>query len=154
MVGLADRGPLIGFQEVVIGALPISGVGTSTPGFVGQAPKNGAFSKTVRLVTSRDQFINDFDLVSDREQAEAYRADDLAVIQSGLPKFIAEEANTNLAGNRRIFQTTKVPFTSTLPRVRLTLPGVPWNPSETVAPAGSRSGRCCRLRGVRRICRS
>ena len=54
---------------------------------------------------------NDFDLVSDRAQAEAYRADDLVVIRSGLPKFIPEEANTDLAGRRRIFQTTKVPFT-------------------------------------------
>jgi phage tail sheath protein FI len=52
--------PGVKIQEVVLGALPISGVGTSTPGFVGQAPKTGAFSKTVRLVTSSDQFINDY----------------------------------------------------------------------------------------------
>ncbi len=54
---------------------------------------------------------NDFDLVADRAQAEAYRADDLAVIQSGIAKFIPEEPNTDLAGHKRIFQTIKVPFT-------------------------------------------
>jgi PAS domain S-box-containing protein len=53
---------------------------------------------------------NDFDLVADRAQAAAYRADDLAVIQSGVAKFIAEEPNTDLTGRTRIFQTTKVPF--------------------------------------------
>ena len=53
----------------------------------------------------------DFDLVSEKAQAEAYRADDLAVIQSGVPKFIPEEPNTNLAGHTRFLQTTKIPFT-------------------------------------------
>ena len=53
----------------------------------------------------------DFDIVSDTAQAEAYRADDLAVIESGKAKFIPEEANTNRAGDTRFFQTTKIPFT-------------------------------------------
>jgi phage tail sheath protein FI len=52
--------PGVKIQEVQLGAPPIAGVGTSTPGFVGQTPKNGAFSKVVRLVTSPDQFINDY----------------------------------------------------------------------------------------------
>jgi PAS domain S-box-containing protein len=52
----------------------------------------------------------DFDLVSDKAQAEAYRADDLAVIQSGTAKLIPEEPNTDLAGRTRFFQTIKVPF--------------------------------------------
>ncbi len=53
----------------------------------------------------------DFDMVSDTAQAEAYRADDLAVIKSGKAKFIPEEPNTNRAGETRFFQTTKIPFT-------------------------------------------
>jgi PAS domain S-box-containing protein len=53
----------------------------------------------------------DFDLVSDKTQAEAYQADDRAVIESGVPKFIAEEPNTDLAGWTRFLQTTKIPFT-------------------------------------------
>ncbi|MEO6785328.1 MAG: PAS domain-containing protein [Chthoniobacteraceae bacterium] len=53
----------------------------------------------------------DFDMVSDKAEAEAYRADDWAVIQSGKAKFIPEETNTNWAGRTRIFQTTKIPFT-------------------------------------------
>ena len=53
----------------------------------------------------------DFDLVSDQAQAEAYRADDRAVIESGTMKFIPEEPNTDLLGHTRFLQTTKVPFT-------------------------------------------
>jgi PAS domain S-box-containing protein len=54
---------------------------------------------------------DDFDLVTDRAQAEAYRADDRAVIQSGQKRVISEERRTDLAGRTRILQTTKVPFT-------------------------------------------
>jgi PAS domain S-box-containing protein len=53
----------------------------------------------------------DFDLVADRAQAEAYRADDRAVIQSGGRMVIAEEARTDLVGRTRYLQTIKVPFT-------------------------------------------
>ena len=53
----------------------------------------------------------DFDLVSDRAQAEAYMAGDRAVIESGVAKFIAEEPNTDLSGRTRFLQTTKIPFT-------------------------------------------
>jgi PAS domain S-box-containing protein len=53
----------------------------------------------------------DFELVADRAEAEAYRADDLAVIQSGQKKVIAEESRTDLSGRTRILQTIKVPFT-------------------------------------------
>ncbi|HYR57515.1 MAG TPA: PAS domain S-box protein, partial [Chthoniobacteraceae bacterium] len=55
---------------------------------------------------------DDFDLVSDKAQARAYRADDLAVIESGAAKFIPEEANTDWSGRTRILQTTKIPFTA------------------------------------------
>ena len=53
----------------------------------------------------------DFDLVSEKAQAEAYRADDRAVIESGTAKFIPEEPNTDLSGHTRFLQTTKMPFT-------------------------------------------
>ena len=54
---------------------------------------------------------DDFDLVSDRAEAEAFRADDLAVIQSGKKKVIAEEARTDHSGRTRFLQTIKIPFT-------------------------------------------
>jgi len=54
---------------------------------------------------------DDFDLVADKAQAEAYRADDLAVIQSGTARFIAEEPITDRSGRTRFLQTTKIPFT-------------------------------------------
>jgi PAS domain S-box-containing protein len=53
---------------------------------------------------------NDFELVADKTQAEAYRADDLAVIQSGSKMVISEEARTDLSGRTRLLQTIKVPF--------------------------------------------
>ncbi len=52
----------------------------------------------------------DFDLVADKAEARAYRADDLAVIQSGSEMFIAEESRTDLSGRTRILQTIKIPF--------------------------------------------
>jgi PAS domain S-box-containing protein len=54
---------------------------------------------------------DDFDLVKDRTQAEAYRADDLAVIQSGNKMVISEERRTDLSGRTRLLQTMKIPFT-------------------------------------------
>ena len=54
---------------------------------------------------------DDFDLVSDRAEAEAFRADDLAVIQSGKMKVVAEEARTDFLGRTRFLQTIKIPFT-------------------------------------------
>jgi PAS domain S-box-containing protein len=56
---------------------------------------------------------NDFDLVADKAQAEAYRADDLAVIQSGSKMVISEEPRTDLSGRTRFLQTIKIPFTET-----------------------------------------
>ena len=53
----------------------------------------------------------DLDLVADKAQAEVYRADDLAVIQSGKAHFIHEEPYTDRSGRTRFLQTTKVPFT-------------------------------------------
>jgi PAS domain S-box-containing protein len=54
---------------------------------------------------------DDFDLVNDKAQAEAYRADDLAVIQSGKKMVISEEPRTDLSGRTRVLQTIKIPFT-------------------------------------------
>jgi PAS domain S-box-containing protein len=53
----------------------------------------------------------DFDLVADKAQAEAYRADDQAVMQSGKKMVISEELRTDLSGRTRVLQTIKVPFT-------------------------------------------
>jgi PAS domain S-box-containing protein len=54
---------------------------------------------------------DDYDLVADEAQAAAYRADDLAVIQSGSKMVISEELRTDLSGRTRILQTIKIPFT-------------------------------------------
>jgi PAS domain S-box-containing protein len=54
---------------------------------------------------------DDFALVSDRAQAEAYRADDRAVMESGITKLIPEELNTDWSGRTRVLQTIKMPFT-------------------------------------------
>jgi PAS domain S-box-containing protein len=54
---------------------------------------------------------DDFDLVANKAQAEAYRADDLAVIRSGRKMVISEEPRTDLNGRTRLLQTIKVPYT-------------------------------------------
>jgi phage tail sheath protein FI len=52
--------PGVQINEVRLGPPPIAGVGTSTAGFVGAAPKTGQFADTARLVTSADQFTADY----------------------------------------------------------------------------------------------
>ena len=52
----------------------------------------------------------DFEVVANQAQAEAFRADDLAVMAAGTKKFIAEETLTNLSGRTRFLQTSKIPF--------------------------------------------
>ena len=54
---------------------------------------------------------DDFDLVTDRAQAEAYRAHDLAVIRSGSKMVILEEPRTDLSGRTRLLRTIKIPYT-------------------------------------------
>ena len=54
---------------------------------------------------------DDFDLVSERSLAEAYRSDDSEVLESGGTKFISEERHTDLSGRMRVLQTIKMPFT-------------------------------------------
>lgn len=52
--------PGVQINEVRLGPPPIAGVGTSTAGFVGKAPKAGTFVNAARLVTSADQFTSDY----------------------------------------------------------------------------------------------
>lgn len=52
--------PGVKIQEVRLGGPPIVGVGTSTAGFVGRAPKGGVFVDQPRLVTSADQFVAEY----------------------------------------------------------------------------------------------
>ncbi len=52
--------PGVRIQEVQLAGPPIIGVGTSTAGFVGVAPLKGQFTMIARLVTSSDQFTNDY----------------------------------------------------------------------------------------------
>lgn len=48
--------PGVRIREIRLDAPPIAGVSTSTPGFVGLAPKASSFPNKARLVTSFDQF--------------------------------------------------------------------------------------------------
>jgi phage tail sheath protein FI len=52
--------PGVRIQEVRLGAPPIAGVGTSTAGFVGEAPDKTRFKNVLRQVTSADQFFADY----------------------------------------------------------------------------------------------
>ena len=54
---------------------------------------------------------DDFEVVADKAQAEAYREDDHIVIQSGARRLIPEEPRTDLSGRTRYLQTIKIPFT-------------------------------------------
>jgi phage tail sheath protein FI len=60
MPQIFENTPGVQIKEVRLGAPPIAGVGTSTAGFVGKAPKAGQFKNTARLVTGIDQFIVDY----------------------------------------------------------------------------------------------
>jgi PAS domain S-box-containing protein len=50
------------------------------------------------------------ELIPDLDESESFREDDLAVIESGEPRFIAEEELTTADGETRILETTKIPF--------------------------------------------
>ncbi|WP_136590458.1 PAS domain-containing protein [Salinigranum halophilum] len=52
----------------------------------------------------------DADFASSRTEVERFRADDRAVIESGEPKHIAEEPLTTADGERRVYETTKIPY--------------------------------------------
>lgn len=53
---------------------------------------------------------NDREIVKDPAQAERFMQDDREVIAGGKPKFVPEEVLTTATGERRIYQTTKIPF--------------------------------------------
>jgi len=72
---------------------------------------NPALAETCGLPIEDVLGKDDFDLVSDRAQAEAYRSDDRAVLESDRTKFISEESHTDLSGRKRVLQTIKMPFT-------------------------------------------
>ncbi len=72
---------------------------------------NPALAEMVGLSVAEILGKDDFDLLADKAQAEAYRAADLAVIESGKKVFISEEPRTDLSGRTRFLQTIKIPFT-------------------------------------------
>ena len=54
-MAISYRAPDVYIEEVSLGARPIEGVGTSTAGFIGIAPKGSAFSgEAVRVNTWSD----------------------------------------------------------------------------------------------------
>ena len=66
-----------------------------------------AYGTTVEKLTGK----TDADFNPNREEIEHFMKDDLLVIDSGIRKVIPEEKITDAAGNIRILQTTKIPFT-------------------------------------------
>ena len=52
----------------------------------------------------------DADFVDNEAEAEQFRADDRAVIDSGEPKHIPEEPLTTADGDERLFETRKIPY--------------------------------------------
>ncbi len=73
--------------------------------FVNRA-QAAAFGLTPEEMVGR----TDGELMPDAAQVAQFRADDLEVIESGRPKFIAEERRTEADGATRILQTVKVPL--------------------------------------------
>ncbi len=67
-----------------------------------------AFGTTVQELEGK----TDDDLAT-AEEARRFRADDLAVIESGKPKVIQEETITDGRGNLRVLTTVKIPFSFT-----------------------------------------
>ena len=65
-----------------------------------------AYGKTPEEVEGRTEA----EIIPDVEDSEAFRQDDLEVIESGEPKTVGEETLTTAAGETRILQTTKIPY--------------------------------------------
>ncbi|OYR55657.1 PAS domain-containing sensor histidine kinase [Halorubrum halodurans] len=65
-----------------------------------------AYGKTPEEVEGRSEA----DIIPDVEDSEAFRQDDLAVLESGEPKTIDGETLTTASGETRILQTTKIPY--------------------------------------------
>ena len=71
---------------------------------------NQAAAKTYSLQPEEIVGKTDFELNPSKEDAEAYRRDDLDVLNSGREKFIRDETHTNDAGEVRWYETTKRPI--------------------------------------------
>ncbi len=73
---------------------------------------NRAFAESYGMTPEQLAGRTDRELIPDQSQYEAFHRDDLKVIESGAPLFIAAEARTNSRGATQIMQTTKIPFTA------------------------------------------
>jgi PAS domain S-box-containing protein len=71
---------------------------------------NRAFAAAHGLTVEQMIGRRDSECMSDQAQAEAFRRDDLEVIEGGRPKFIPEERLTLKDGGVRILETIKIPF--------------------------------------------
>ncbi|MGO8677866.1 MAG: PAS domain S-box protein [Limisphaerales bacterium] len=71
---------------------------------------NRACAAANGLTPERMTGLCDLDFVPDRAEAEEFMRADREVIDSGQPKFLAEERLTDAAGQTRILQTIKIPF--------------------------------------------
>ncbi|MDB2271968.1 PAS domain-containing protein [Halorubrum ezzemoulense] len=65
-----------------------------------------AYGKTPEEVEGKSEA----EIIPSAEDSEAFRQDDLAVIESGEPRTIDEETLTTADGETRILQTTKIPY--------------------------------------------
>jgi len=65
-----------------------------------------AYGKTPEEVEGNSEA----DIIPSVEDSEAFRQDDLDVIESGKPRRIGEETLTTVNGETRILQTTKIPY--------------------------------------------
>ena len=67
-----------------------------------------AYGKTPEEMEGRSEA----EIIPNVDDAAAFRHDDLDVIESGKPKYIGEEALTTAAGETRVLETTKIPYTN------------------------------------------
>lgn len=73
---------------------------------------NQAFAESVGLLSAKDIVgKTDYDLPATKEESDAYRADDQAVMQSNKAKINIEETQTTQDGKRITLFTSKVPLT-------------------------------------------
>jgi PAS domain S-box-containing protein len=71
---------------------------------------NKAMAEAYKI--SVEELLNhkDVDFDKSAENARQFRETDLQVIESGQPKYIPEETVTDVRGDVRVYQTTKIPF--------------------------------------------
>jgi PAS domain S-box-containing protein len=71
---------------------------------------NKAVADAYKTTTADIVGKSDLDFSATPEEARHFHEDDLAVIESGAPRFIPDEFITDAQGNVRHLQTTKIPF--------------------------------------------